>query len=378
MQTYPNLKERFNAPGPKRILTLDGGGIRGALTLGYLERIETILKVRYGDPDLKLCDHFDLIGGTSTGAIIAASLAIGKTVSEVKEQYLSLGGEIFGDKKGFMGISLDYKYDEKPLLSALENMFKDIRIGDEGENGLRTGLCVVTKRLDTFSTWPIVNHPDGRYFDRNRFLLREVVRASTAAPTYFVPEMIDLGDGHAGTFVDGGMSMMNNPSLQLFLIATVGGYPFRWKTGPKNLQLVSIGTGKRDVTLSAEKYRNPKLWEVASLAPEQFMHDASELVEMMMQYLSDSPTAREIDRLLGKMESPHKGEQAAMSYLRYNINLDKPGLESVGVTDLHDKQIRDLTEMDDAENRHILAKIGEKAAQKQVINEHFDDAFINN
>ena len=71
------LLERLTAAGPKRILALDGGGIRGALTLGCLERIEAILRQRHRRPDLRLCEYFDLIGGTSTGAIIAAALAIG-------------------------------------------------------------------------------------------------------------------------------------------------------------------------------------------------------------------------------------------------------------------------------------------------------------
>ena len=65
-----SLLQRLRAPGPKRILALDGGGIRGALTLGYLKRIEAILRTRHNRPDLRLCDYFDLVGGTSTGAIM--------------------------------------------------------------------------------------------------------------------------------------------------------------------------------------------------------------------------------------------------------------------------------------------------------------------
>lgn len=376
METFKKLIDRFDAPGPKRILSLDGGGIRGALSLGYLERIETLLRVRYSNPDLKLCDYFDLIGGTSTGAIIAASLAIGKTVSEVKSQYLQLGGEIFGDKKGFMGFSIDYKYDEKPLKAALNNMFGDIRIGDEGVHGLKCGLCVVTKRLDTSSTWPVTNHPGGQYYNRNRFLLKDIVRASTAAPTYFIPEIIDLGGGQSGAFVDGGLSMMNNPAMQLFLVATVKGYGFNWKPGSDSIQLVSIGTGVRDTKLVAEKLKNPRLWEIASFAPEQLMHDAAEFIEMMLLYLSKSPTSRSIDRVMGGMESAVDAHQKLMYYLRYNVVLDKINLVQEGITDLTDKQIESLTEMDDADNRYILAEIGEKSAQRQIKNDHFPEIFI--
>src|SRR5687767_11771320 len=92
--------EQHLSPGqPKRILALDGGGIRGALTLGYLKQIETILKKQHGNHDsFRLCDYFDLIGGTSTGSIIASCLAIGWTVDEIKEKYFELGGKIFAKK----------------------------------------------------------------------------------------------------------------------------------------------------------------------------------------------------------------------------------------------------------------------------------------
>ena len=80
------LKQHFESNRPKRILALDGGGIRGALTLGYLKRIEEILRKQHDDdPDFRLCDYFDLIGGTSTGSIIASCLAIGMKVEEIKE-----------------------------------------------------------------------------------------------------------------------------------------------------------------------------------------------------------------------------------------------------------------------------------------------------
>ena len=102
-----SLKERLNAPGPKRILARDGGGIRGALTMGYLKQIEDILRKQHGDdPAFRLCDYFDLIGGTSTGSIIASCLAIGMKVSEIRDSYFDLGGKIFAKK---------YKWDNKNI-----------------------------------------------------------------------------------------------------------------------------------------------------------------------------------------------------------------------------------------------------------------------
>ena len=91
------LLDRLTSPGPKRILALDGGGIRGAISVGFLERIEAIVRERMG-PTAVLADYFDLIGGTSTGAIIATLLALGKTVEEVKQSYLQLGTKVFSTR----------------------------------------------------------------------------------------------------------------------------------------------------------------------------------------------------------------------------------------------------------------------------------------
>ena len=96
----PTLEQHLTPGHPKRILALDGGGVRGALTLSYLARIESLLRARYGDSDLRLCDYFDLIGGTSTGAIIATGLAIGKTVAELQDLYRRLAIGIFHAELG--------------------------------------------------------------------------------------------------------------------------------------------------------------------------------------------------------------------------------------------------------------------------------------
>ena len=73
-----------------RILSFDGGGIRGVLSLEILRSMEAQLRQRRGSPDLVLADYFDYVGGTSTGAVIAAALAMGRSVAEVQDRYLSL------------------------------------------------------------------------------------------------------------------------------------------------------------------------------------------------------------------------------------------------------------------------------------------------
>src|SRR4030095_5614940 len=88
-------------------------------------------------------------------------------------------------------------YDQTPLENELKNVFKDITLGSDK---IRTGLCIVAKRADTNSVWPLINHPKGMYYDSDvgtnkNILLWKAVRASAAAPTYFIPQLIEVGGG---------------------------------------------------------------------------------------------------------------------------------------------------------------------------------------
>lgn len=364
-----SLLQRLRAPGPKRILALDGGGIRGALTLGYLKRIEAILRTRYERPELRLGDYFDLIGGTSTGAIIAAGLAIGMSAEEIERIYLDFGGQVFSRSRGF-GL-LRGRYDEAPLKAKLQEFFKEIRLGG---NEVRTGLCIVTKRADTNSTWPLLNHPEGRYYRYNRdMLLREVVRASTAAPTYFDPQDLSFPSSAgliSGQFVDGGVSMHNNPAMLLFLIATLDGFPFHWPTGEHDLLVVSIGTGFWEITGRAGK----RAWNWGRNVPAMLMDDATWYNQLLLQYLSRSPTACLIDREIGDLRNDLLGGRPLLTYLRYNARLDRDGFTSLGLPELAAK-LKQLRAMDDAANRDDLNRIGQAAAERQVLPQHFPTAF---
>ena len=78
-----NLKETCERPGPKKLLAIDGGGVRGVLALEVLQKIEDLLKAKSGRADFCLADYFDYIAGTSTGGIIAAGLSIGMAVESI-------------------------------------------------------------------------------------------------------------------------------------------------------------------------------------------------------------------------------------------------------------------------------------------------------
>src|SRR5262245_54738182 len=125
--------------GAKRILALDGGGVKGILTLGLLEALENELCRRAGgSPDFRLSDYYDLIGGTSTGAIIATGLALGLSVGELIDLYKQLGPEVFGKTAGD-GVFLQAKFDSKKLRRALGGVLSTKTLGSDD---LKTGLAI--------------------------------------------------------------------------------------------------------------------------------------------------------------------------------------------------------------------------------------------
>ena len=376
--------QHFQLDGaPKRILALDGGGLRGILTVGFLARVEALLRDRHGaGDDFRLCHYFDLIAGTSTGAIIAAALASGWSVAEVERRYLELGRRVF-ERSMFRQGFLRAKYDEAKLIEELKTLLgAKVTLGSDD---LKTGLLIVTKRLDSGSPWPLGNNPRGRYYERSAdsgaianadYPLWQVVRASTAAPAFFDQERLTIIEetGKApvtGEFVDGGVSPFNNPSLQALMYATLEGYRVGWPVGADKLLLVSVGTGARDPSVKPSSIAAGHA--VKSLV--SLMDDCAALVETMLQWMSSSPTARVIDSELGDLRHDLVASTPLLSYLRYNVELSPDRVRELDPTLTNPAAVENLTAMDDPNNMDVLRKLGGLAAQRLVRAEDFASNF---
>jgi hypothetical protein len=362
---------------PKRILALDGGGIRGVLSLEYLGLMEDELKRRTGRADFRLSDYFDLIGGTSTGAILAACLACGKTVAELKALYRDLGGSVFKGSFWHRGI-LSPKFETEPLQRHLETQVGADTTLDSPR--LRTGLMVMTKRLDTGSPWPLHNHPDARYHEQDGKLnLAEVVRASTAAPTYFEPQKITISsrDGSQvdGAFVDGGVSPYNDPSLQLLMLAALDGHGLRWTTGRDKILLISVGTGTYKRTFSTEKIMDMKAAEQGLRSLQSLMDDCTRMNHVMLQWLTLCLTPWTIDRAVGDMKVDSSAGPQLATYARYNVLLDSKWLTDTAQATYAPDLLEKVAAMDDPKNMKELSEIGALVARLQVKPEHFPKEF---
>jgi hypothetical protein len=194
--------------------------------------------------------------------------------------------------------------------------------------------------------------------------LWKVVRASTAAPSYFDPEALTIATGSDkppvdGTFVDGGVSPFNNPSLQALMYATLAGHGVNWPTGADRLLLVSVGTGTSAPAASGSAIAA----KGALRALVSVMNDCGALVETMMQWMSTSPTARPIDRQIGALEHDLLGGVPLLSYLRYNLLLAeaadlRPGLPA--------ERIATLGALDDPQNLDLLLELGDLTARRSL------------
>lgn len=249
------LERFFSEPrSTRRILSLDGGGVRGFLTIGVLYELEAELRRRSGDRNYTLAQYFDLIGGTSTGSIIATGLALGWPVADVWAAYETIVPRIFGKSSG-VGL-LSPRFNNKPLAEAFKQEFGE-RALDSPD--LDTGLAIFAKRMDRGSAWMMVNNPRWVYYDSlkptdrfapNRsFKLRSIVQASAAAPHFFRGVKMKIENTESGKkaldahFVDGGVAGLNNPAIELLTMTRDPAYGFNWSLGADKVYLLSVGTG---------------------------------------------------------------------------------------------------------------------------------------
>ena len=312
----------------KRILTLDGGGIRGVFSLEILLRMQTMLREWSGNPKMVLADHFDLFAGTSTGAIIATGLCWGMTVEDILEMYVKYGTTMFSPVPWHQPWKryLVSKYEAQPLSDMLQRIFSE---DDEGKipalldsPRLKKGLLVVVRNHTTGSAWPLTNNPNALYNNCDlpdcnlKIPLWKIVRASTAAPTYFDPEEIIL-DKKPYVFVDGGITPYNNPALIAGLTAVLPSYNMNWATGPDNIRIVSLGTMRFSQGLPETAQR---LWVGfnAKKIPAALMNAVSWQQDFLCRCLGKCIYAEKLDSEIGDLIGMQMPGREWFSYVRYD------------------------------------------------------------
>jgi patatin-like phospholipase/acyl hydrolase len=368
----PSYRSRLEPTPQRKLLALDGGGIRGMIAVEVLAEIEATLQKRLGrDETFVLADYFDYIAGTSTGAIIATCLSLGMRVDAIRKFYIESGPAMF-NRAGILR-KLHFKFEDEPLAKKLkEVMGADTTLGSDR---LRTLLMIVLRNASTDSPWPLSNNPAAKYCaadleDCNLNLpLWQLVRASTAAPTYFPPEMVQVGSKRF-IFVDGGMTMYNNPAFQLFLMATVEPYNLCWKAGRDQMLLVSIGTGFAPDANEDLQPGQMNLLYNASSVPSALMYAALNEQDFLCRTFGDALAGDELDGEVGTMIG-RKGPLAEklFTYVRYNAELTRGGLDALGLPHIKPENVQKL---DSIEGIPELREVGRAVGSTKVKAEHFD------
>jgi uncharacterized protein len=374
------LSERLKRKGPHKLLAIDGGGIRGVLALQILAKIESILRDESKNADYRLADYFDYVAGTSTGAIIAAGISLGMSVDEILGFYLKNGAAMF-EKAGLLQRLL-YKYKSKPLAEELQTAFgSSTTLGSEE---IETLLLVIMRNATTDSPWPISNNPFAKYNDSAtptsnlNFPLWQLVRASTAAPTFFAPEVITIS-GKPFIFVDGGVTTYNNPAFQMFLMATVDRYWINappqkrgWETGAGKMLIVSVGTG---TSAGANYSLRPEDMHVlfnATSIPSALMYAALNEQDFLCRIFGACVAGPLLDQEVDAM-TPSTGplSEKLFRYARYNADLTPEGLRDLGCGDIEPEHVQ---KMDSVEFIPALQRVGKAAADRYVDRAHFNFA----
>jgi uncharacterized protein len=247
-----------------RILSIDGGGIRGILAGQILVSLENKLKTLDNNPDAHIADYFDLIAGTSTGGILTCMYLCPSETDENRprfsaqkavELYLDRGDEIFDisfwQKIRSAGGVIDEKYSAKELEEALDDYIGELKLSNLLKPCLVTSYDIKRRKGHFFRSH--IAKQDSTY----NFLVRDAARATSAAPTYFEAARVKADDNQIYPLIDGGV-FVNNPTLCAYSEARNWLFDQdRNKPTAAEMMILSIGTGGKDIKY---EYKKAKDW----------------------------------------------------------------------------------------------------------------------
>lgn len=288
-----------------KVLSLDGGGIRGLFSATILAEIERDLKKEKVE-NWQIYQNVDLIFGTSTGGILGLALALGIPAEQIKTMYLQNAAEIFGSKGNIFNVIKNFCYSflhASHKKNNLERLIKQIYSTEHGGNepllkDCKVPVGVSIYNLDDGSPSVLKSNYHPRFKRDPNLPMFKAALATSAAPTYFNPysssSYLD-SDGEEVPFqykVDGGV-WANNPSLIALIEAQKA-----FKKELKDISLLSIGTGK-SVFIEKERKKGFGLiyWALTmqKRIVELFMQGQSQQVENLISLLKNGIDKEEPD-----------------------------------------------------------------------------------
>jgi patatin-like phospholipase/acyl hydrolase len=278
-----------------RILSIDGGGIRGIIPGQIIVSLEKKLKDFSGDPDARIADYFDLIAGTSTGGIltciylapVSASSKMQPRFSaeEAVNLYFEWGHKIFDvslwRQLRSAGGLLEEKYDETPLEDVLKQYFGNLKLSQ-----LLKPCLVTAYDLKRITTKFFTQHDAVK--DRAQdFYVRDVARATSAAPSYFEAALIESLEGEKFPLLDGGI-FANNPALCAYSEVR---HKFTSHPTAKNIAMLSIGVGFSKKGYNYEEVKDWNFLEWVKPLSQMMRFGVNETVDYQLKQIFDAAGA---------------------------------------------------------------------------------------
>lgn len=280
-----------------RILSIDGGGIRGILPGVILARLEKKLQEKSKNKKLRLADQLDFISGTSTGGILGLTYLFpdetGKkskfSAQDAVNLYLERGDKIFDVSlsqkiRSLNGIT-DEKYNAKEIEEALKDNFGDTKL-----NALLKPCLITAYDIQNRKAFFFRQHKAN--IDINNFKVRDVARSTSAAPTYFEVAHVMNDLGSPFNLVDGGV-FANNPTLCAYSEVRTMDFDGIHNPSANDMFIVSIGTGS---VKKSYPYKAAKNWgQVQWIKPiiDIMMSGNSETVHYHLKQIFDTLSKRD-------------------------------------------------------------------------------------
>jgi len=311
----------------KRILTIDGGGIRGIIPAQVLVALEQKLKQHSGNDNARIADYFDLIAGTSTGGILTCIFLCPEqgadrprfSAQQAVDLYIQNGDRIFDiplwHRMRTGGGLLDEKHPSDGLQAVLSEYLGDLCLSDLLRPCLITAYDIRNRRAMFFT------QHDARQAASHDFALSDVCRATSAAPTYFEAAKIASKMEVDFPLIDGGV-FANNPTMCAYAEARK-----LFGVGAAEMAILSLGTG---VDRKSYPYEDAKDWGLAGWIKP--------VIDIMMSGIGET-VDYQVRQIFDSVERPQQ-------YLRINVELVRlPADASTDLDDASPANLRHLRAM---------------------------------
>ena len=356
-----------------RILSLDGGGIRGIIPASVLQYVESKLAEFSNNPNARIADYFDMIVGTSTGGILGCFYLIPNpkrfdagnprakyTASEALKLYSEKGEAIFNQSKknDWLGLRQLFNATQyKP--ETIESIFKD-KFGDIIFDQLLGRLIITTYDMQSQKSFFFNSREVEKHKSDSKFMVRDVARSTSAAPTYFPPAIIrNFGNNSQMVNIDGGV-FTNNPTMCAYAEARTTDFENVGinKPSAKDMLMLSIGTGSQ--LLDLKNYQRAGNWGA--------LNWAKSISDIMMDGGLDTVNYQ-VSLLFDTLEGDNK-----KNYKRVDVPARLRGIEG-NAKPLYNSNMADASK-ENIKNLLIAGQETIKDANIQRDNEHSLDDYI--